>query len=99
MEYWLYRSKGKAKITKERIDRLEQLGFEWDPQQAQWEQMFEKLKAFWREKGHCGVPKGYSVDPNLANWVRNQRLEFAHLQRGKTVSSLLFDCLYVCMPL
>ena len=48
---------GNGKITPERIDRLESINFEWDPQKAQWNQMFEKLQQFKDEIGHCKVPK------------------------------------------
>jgi len=114
VEYWLYQSAGKAKITPERIERLESIGFEWDPQRAQWNSMFDRLQIFYDENGtsegapcgftsnvcstsnnyrpryfvlfapitgHCKVPKGYLKDPELANWVRNQRLEYANMQR------------------
>jgi hypothetical protein len=103
---------GHGKITPERIARLEGMGFEWDPQRAQWNHMFEKLKQFKEEVGHCKVPKvrfirrpnpcslvpvnpelvllflptvlqGYTKDPELANWVRNQRLEHANMIKGK----------------
>lgn len=67
---------------------MEKLGFEWDPQKAQWEHLFAKLQAFQRDKGHCRVPKGYREDPNLANWVRNQRLEYASLLKGKKVRQM-----------
>jgi hypothetical protein len=83
VEYWLYQSSGKGKINTDRIARLEAMGFEWDPQRAQWNLMYDKLLAFAAENGHCKVPKGYQKDPELANWVRNQRLEFANLQRGR----------------
>lgn len=33
--------------------------------------------------GHCRVPKGYDKDPELANWVRNQRMEESYLRKGK----------------
>ena len=45
--------------------------------------MYKKLQNFAEEHGHCKVPKGYTKDPELANWVRNQRLEYTNLQRGK----------------
>jgi hypothetical protein len=45
--------------------------------------MFQKLQEFAKDNDHCKVPKGYIKDPELANWVRNQRLEFANLQRNK----------------
>jgi Helicase associated domain len=107
VEYWLFQQTGNAKITKERINRLNAIGFEWDPQKATWNSMFEKLKTvsrgtarynesgkkssltfsfclqFKEAVGHTRVPKGYSKDRELANWVRNQRLEEALLRKGK----------------
>ncbi|KAG7369107.1 helicase domain protein [Nitzschia inconspicua] len=83
VEYWIFQETGQAKITKERISRLNAIGFEWDPQKAIWELMFNKLKKFKEIVGHCRVPKGYNKDPELANWVRNQRLEEANLRKGK----------------
>jgi hypothetical protein len=56
---------------------------QWDPQRAQWNIMFQKLQEFAKDNKHCKVPKGYLKDPELANWVRNQRLEYANLQRNK----------------
>lgn len=81
VEYWIFQQKGTAKITEERIGRLDNIGFEWDPQKAQWEKMFAKLKEFKKEFSHCRVPKGYDKDWELANWVRNQRLEQANLSK------------------
>jgi hypothetical protein len=83
VEYWAYQSTGKGKITPERIRKLEEISMEWDPQRAQWNAMVAKLKVFAKIHGHCKVPKGYQVDPELANWVRNQRLEYANQLRGK----------------
>lgn len=45
--------------------------------------MFAKLQQFREEHGHCRVPKNYSKDVELSNWVRNQRLEYCNLQNGK----------------
>jgi hypothetical protein len=39
------------------------------------------LKKFKKEFSHCRVPKGYDKDWELANWVRNQRLEQANLSK------------------
>ena len=36
---------------------------------------------FKKEFSHCRVPKGYDKDWELANWVRNQRLEQANLSK------------------
>ena len=48
---------GNAKITPERIGKLESIGFEWDPQKAQWDASFQKLLEFKAQIGHCKVPK------------------------------------------
>jgi len=86
VEYWIYQQSGTGKITPERIGRLEAIGFEWDPQKAQWNIMFDRLVKYKEEIGHCKVPKGYAKDTELANWVRNQRLEQANLKKGKKIS-------------
>jgi hypothetical protein len=46
VEYWLFMAtpEGRGKITPYRIARLNSIGFEWDPQKAQWDMMFERLK-------------------------------------------------------
>lgn len=83
VEYWIFQQKGKAKITPERIQILESIGFEWDPQKVQWESMYDKLQDFVRQHGHAKVPKGFTQNPELANWVRNQRLEHRNWQQQK----------------
>jgi len=45
--------------------------------------LYQKLLKFAEKNGHARVPKGYTKDKELANWVRNQRLEYANMQRGK----------------
>ena len=83
VEYWIFQQKGKAKINAERIRLLDSIGFEWDPQKVQWQAMYDKLCRFERQHGHAKVPKGYSEDTELANWVRNQRLEHRNWEQQK----------------
>ena len=45
--------------------------------------MYEKLQDFCRQHGHAKVPKGFTQNPELANWVRNQRLEHRNWQQAK----------------
>lgn len=45
--------------------------------------MYKKLQDFCRQHGHAKVPKGYTKDVELANWVRNQRLEHRNWQQQK----------------
>jgi len=81
VEYWIFQQTGSGKITEDRIRRLDAIGFEWDPQKAQWDKMFERLVLYKKEHNNCKVPKSYNKDLELANWVRNQRLEQANLTK------------------
>merc|ERR1712238_632323 len=40
---------------------------------VRWEIMFEELRKFKEREGHCKVPRKYSDNLELGNWVSNQR--------------------------
>ena len=65
-------------LTAERKAKLDSIGFVWevrpDPDN-QWNEMFEKLKAYKREHGDCLVPQRYNKDRALGLWVTRQRTE------------------------
>ena len=64
----------KDKLTPERIERLNALGFSWDPIAEAWEEGFSKLRQFKEREGNCRVPSLHKEgDFNLGNWVANQR--------------------------
>ena len=67
-------------LEKDRFQRLEKIGFQWDPQADQWEERFAELKAFKKKYGHCNVPLHCKEKPQLARWVSKQRTVKA---RGK----------------
>jgi hypothetical protein len=62
-----------GKLSSNLIARLESLGFEWNPLDAEWEQNFVTLSAFKAEHGHCRVPQNYTTNPKLGRWVVGQR--------------------------
>jgi hypothetical protein len=75
------RNRRKGKLTPSQIESLDRLGFNWSPLGAtavddRWEHMFEALKMFSDEFGHCRVPSGWPENPQLANWVGVQRRQF-----------------------
>ena len=55
-----------------RAERLEGLGFEWDPIAAAWVERFSELVQFKVAHGHCSVPRG-GENPELSSWVVRQR--------------------------
>jgi predicted helicase len=63
----------KGYLQPKRISRLEEIGFDWDPKDSEWEQRFSELVSYKDEYGHCNVPRGYAENPQLGTWVKVQR--------------------------
>ena len=57
----------KGRLAAERIARLNALGFSWEPNDALWEEMYQRLVAY--RAGHggdCNVPQDYPADLDSA---------------------------------
>lgn len=52
-------------------------------QQKHWDEQFECLLIFRRERGHCCVPHDYEDNKMLSRWVRRQRYQYKLKQEGK----------------
>ena len=64
------------KMAKDRINRLENIGFSWNPKDELsllWQQKFEELRQFSVIHGHCNVSQNYVQNPWLGTWVSSQR--------------------------
>lgn len=44
---------------------------------AKWDKMYQRLITYKETHGNCLVPKGYPMDPKLANWVETQRVMYS----------------------
>ena len=65
---------GRNHLPEDRLNRLNSIGFSWDPIDEQWEKGFEELEYFRKQKGHCLVPATLqSRGFGLGNWVSRQR--------------------------
>eukprot|EP00542_Grammatophora_oceanica_P009752 CAMPEP_0194039162 /NCGR_PEP_ID=MMETSP0009_2-20130614/11322_1 /TAXON_ID=210454 /ORGANISM="Grammatophora oceanica, Strain CCMP 410" /LENGTH=541 /DNA_ID=CAMNT_0038681903 /DNA_START=54 /DNA_END=1679 /DNA_ORIENTATION=- len=56
-----------------RISRLNDIGFVWDPLEEQWKEKYDRLVAFQKDHNSTLVPRDYDADPELGNWVQQQR--------------------------
>ena len=64
----------KDRMSPDRRQRLDALGFVWDAQTAKWEEGFRFLEIFCQREGHCRVPQSHrEQDYRLGQWVRSQR--------------------------
>ena len=63
-------------ISEEERVRLEAIGFVPNRFNARWEEMFRRLVAYKKIFGDANVPRVYGKDPQLAQWVLNQKDAF-----------------------
>lgn len=92
-EYKKYGLNQKTSMTKERVDMLEAIGFNWGGTKSQqqewddaWNQKYEKLKEYRESNGDCLVPRTH-IDTALYSWVTMQRERHKQHRQGKIVTA------------
>ena len=92
---WVHNQRSQRdKIPSERRQRLEALGFDWDPMAAVWEEGFAALKKFHRREHHCRIPTRYIEGTfRLGEWVSAQRRQrnSISVERRQRLELLDFD--------
>ena len=77
-------------MTREQIQSLEKLGFEWElraaPSPYTWEEHRQQLADFKEEFDHTNVPQSYAENKPLANWVKRQKNQYKLFKASKTSS-------------
>jgi len=61
------------KLSPDRIKRLEDLSFVWDPLEVAWEEMFTQLTVYKQAHGDCNVSKHSKDNHKLGTWCSSQR--------------------------
>src|SRR5205814_683970 len=94
---WVSNQRKRRAIDKvgfpERETRLDELGFIWDVQNADWDNGFSALVKFTEREGHCRVPlKHIEGDYNLGVWgaVQRQNIDKMSPERKKRLEELGF---------
>ena len=59
-------------LTPDRMQRLNSIGFDWDPLETAWQQHYQQLVAFAKRHGHVKIPKE-GITSSLAMWLYKQR--------------------------
>jgi superfamily II DNA or RNA helicase len=75
----------KTSLTNDQVSKLNDLGFDWDPIDSQWEKGFEALKKYRAVHGNCLVTARYRDEDgvNLGNWVSKQRTKETSLSTSQ----------------
>jgi len=75
-------------MTKERIEKLEEIGFAFRHADMQWEDQFNMLLLYKEANGDCNVPRVYKANAKLGNWVHWQRRQYQLLSVPNKTSSM-----------
>ena len=81
-QYRLYKEGKASSMTEERIEKLNDVGFEW-VLTFTWGDRYEEIKAYRSKYGDCNVPRGWSDNPQLGTWVNSQRYQYRLYKEGK----------------
>ncbi|GMI14727.1 hypothetical protein TrLO_g12523 [Triparma laevis f. longispina] len=67
--------KKKGKLSADRVEKLDKIGFVWDPLGVEWEENFQALTEYKKAEGDCLVPQRFEMveGAKLGAWVRNLR--------------------------
>ena len=77
------RIKKNNNMSKARVDKLKEIGFEWTLNKS-WGERFAELVSFCGSHGHCRVSRhNDSHDTKLAKWVSDQRSNNKKKNRGE----------------
>ena len=78
-----------AKISDERVEFLNSIGFVWnvhemieEEHKREWIRNLEHVKLFKEEHSHCKIPSKYPPAPHLASWMARQRAHYRLMQSG-----------------
>jgi hypothetical protein len=67
----------KGVLSNDRIKRLEEIGFVWDPFDQAFEEGFRHLVEFKHANGHVNVPATHALNGfNLGSWVGHRRGDY-----------------------
>jgi hypothetical protein len=73
---WVYDQRmARNRLSQQRIERLDNLGFIWDPEAKKWDEGLQALQEYFKENGHSRVPASARATNGFAlgSWVRNLR--------------------------
>jgi len=88
---WVHNQKQTCK-DKDRVDLLNDLGFEWRLSRADsWMEMFKRLVAYKNEHGTTSIQHSHKGNSQLARWVYHQRQSCIDKDRRDLLYSIEFE--------
>jgi len=71
----------KGRMSRERIDKLNELRFKWEPTENSWNENYNILLCWWKKQGSLNITISTEIDGNkIGLWVKTQRKDY---KKGK----------------
>ena len=88
IQYKLFKANKTSPTTREQIQSLDELGFEWEVHSKSytWEECQQQLVDFKDEFDHTNVPQRYAENKPLGSWAMNQRIQYKLFKASKKSS-------------
>ena len=85
------------KLSKEKVKKLDEMGFVWDAEEQKWQQGIQKLEEYRSEKGDLLVRRRHVTSDGfkLGNWVNSRRREMSRDKLSKEKIKKLDDMGFV----
>jgi len=84
-----------GKLSEERTERLNSIGFDWEPDKSEWMETYKRLVAYKEVHNNTNVPIRYDRDPQLGRWISTQRTAYKNNklseEREEMLNSIGFD--------
>ena len=88
-QHSLLQQRRHSTMSKERIEKLQNIGFDFDPPPEKtsiWDKRLEELIAYKAEHGNYNIPQSYTEVKGLFNWLKFQKQEYRRKLRGEKSS-------------
>ena len=72
-----------SSLTSNQVALLEQIGFEADLRESQWQTRMQELTIFKQTHGHTCVPAKYCFNQPLSSWWSGQQRQYSLLMKGE----------------
>lgn len=89
----------KGELSQDKINLLNQLNFDWNPTETQWNEMYQQLKDYFNQYQHCNIPLSYKENPRLGGWVAKQRRDYKNSKLSQEKTNLLNRLNFVWDPI
>jgi hypothetical protein len=85
----------KEKLSAWKKEKLNAINFPWRVgkryRMELWERMYDQLRAYKKQHGHCDVPQKYNKNQPLASWVSGQRIKKLSPEQKEKLNTLGFS--------